>query len=298
MKILITGGTGSLGTALVEFWKDKHDLVILSRDIHKQEDLRQRFNLTASNFILGDICNIELVSRTIYDGQFDLLIHAAALKVVHQGEENPEEYLRVNCQGSLTVARAWRWYNKDKPAIYINSDKAVSCSNVYGASKFIGEKIFINHGFSSLRYGNVVSSKGSFIHKFLAAKKSNSKVIVKLPSPTRYYLTLTEAINLILDCIDSIPKYGNGIYVPHSLKSFSIEDVAKELGVEYIYESLDIGEKQHEILLSEDETLGKFTTGQLVKVEHGYGDKPDWSSSKTSKRLSGKEVLRKLGVEK
>jgi len=101
MKILITGGTGSLGTVLVEFWRDKHELVIFSRDIHKQEELRNRFNLDASNFILGDICNIELISRTIYDGQFDLLIHAAALKVVHQGEENPDEYLRVNCQGSL-----------------------------------------------------------------------------------------------------------------------------------------------------------------------------------------------------
>jgi len=223
-------------------------------------------------------------------------MNVAALKVVHQGEENPEEYLRVNCQGSLTVARAWKWYNRDKPAIYINSDKSLHCTNLYGATKFIGERIFLNHGLSSLRYGNVVSSKGSFIHKFLNAKKSNSKVIVKLPSPTRYFLTLKEAINLILDCIDSIPKYGNGIYVPHSLRSFSIEDVAKELELEYVYESLDIGEKQHEILLSEDETIGKFATGQLVKVEHGYGDKPDWSSSKTSKKLSGKEVLRKLNL--
>lgn len=294
MKILITGGTGSLGTALVEKWHSKHDLVIFSRDPHRQEELRDRFRLNHSQFVLGDICNVELVNRTIYNGGFDLMIHAAALKIVSQGELHPEEYYRVNSQGSITLARAWNWYNRNKPAIYIQSDKGVQPINLYGASKLIGEKVFSNYGLSSLRYGNVVSSKGSFIHKWLEAKKQGDKVKVKLPVPTRFFLTIDEAVNLVEDCLDSIPKYGNGVYVPRGLKSFSVYDVATELGLEIDGAELEQGEKQHEILLAEDEIIDRFATGKLAKIKHGYGDRTYWYSSETAKKMTGREVMEKL----
>ena len=298
LKILVTGGTGSLGSALVEKWHKEHELIIYSRDLHKQSELRDRTGLSSDCFILGDICDREKIIRTIYDGQFDVLIHAAALKVVSQGEENPDEYIRVNVYGSQIVASAWHWYGQGKTALYVNSDKSVSSINLYGMTKAIGEKVFLSYGFSSIRYGNVVQSKGSFIHKWIKAKRRGDQVELRLPMPTRFFLTIDDAISAIENALKSIDDCGDGIYIPTNLQAFDLMSVAKALDIEYRFGVLQKGEKQHEVLMALDETIDKFGYGGLAKLKHGYDqDRYHYASSETADRISGDELLRKLGMK-
>lgn len=328
MRILITGGTGSLGQALIARWRDKHELRILSRNPHKQQMVQEKFGLEPSAFVLADICDYEAVRRACL-GQ-DVLIHAAALKTVSQGEQAPDEYLRVNSLGSQVVARAWkaaRWKGdpdsdysaatEPRKALYINSDKAVAPINFYGCSKRIGEAFFINHGFSSIRYGNVVESEGSFIHKWKKARAAGRPIKVRIPDPTRFFLSMTHGVDLIESALmlmsdsaagEAVATAGasefretnmamNGIFVPH-MEAFSLADVARAMTpeVNICYEMLRPGEKQHEILLQEGEKaervndlLAVVTAGRMKKMSPEY-------SSETTERLDPAEVLRRLNV--
>lgn len=314
MRILITGGTGSLGQALIARWRDKHELRILSRNPHKQQMVQEKFGLEPSAFVLADICDYEAVRRACL-GQ-DVLIHAAALKTVSQGEQAPDEYFRVNSLGSQVVAKAWaavkRYPDPDylvaepRKALYINSDKAVAPINFYGCSKKIGEAFFINHGFSSIRYGNVVGSEGSFIHKWEKARAAGRPLKVRIPDPTRFFLSMTHAVDLIESALmlmsnsvgDVVATTAlNGIFVPH-MEAFSLADVARAMTpeVNICYEMLQPGEKQHEILLQEGEKaervndfLAVVTAGRMKEMSPEY-------SSETTERLDPAEVLRRLNV--
>lgn len=313
-KILITGGTGSLGRALIAKWKDTHDLTILSRNPHRQAEVRDRFGLDPSQFVLTDICDYEAVLNACI-GQ-DILIHAAALKVVSQGEQFPDEYHRVNVVGSQVVARAWMdaiWTTRHKNgdlipaalepriALYINSDKAVQPINTYGLTKAMGEKIFIKSGFSSLRYGNVVASEGSFIHRWKALLEKGKPIPVRYPPPTRFFLTFAQALDLVDQSLNAINRGFSGVFVPDNLKSFSILEVAQALTNEVNIcqsENLEPGEKQHEILVGEGEVPRHIGGGlcQVVPGWENYDNFPYWS--KTARRMSGAEVLAALGVSR
>jgi UDP-N-acetylglucosamine 4,6-dehydratase len=255
MKILITGGTGSLGTALVNHWHTQRELRIFSRNPHKQSDLAKQFGLSSDNFVLGDICDEALLRRACIG--CDVLIHAAALKVVADGERNPEEYMRVNAIGSQVVARAWADVNPgNSKAILINSDKAVAPINHYGVTKAMAEAIFISHGFSSLRYGNVVASEGSFIHKWNALIRRGKPIELRYPYPTRFFVPFELAIQLIEDVLVQAEP---GVFVPHNLETFSLYSLGTYLTKNRIESDLEPGEKQHEILVSDGEKAYRVT---------------------------------------
>ncbi len=360
-KILITGGTGSLGAALVRRWNKEHEITILSRNPHRQLELAEKFGLSSGSFVLGDICDYETVRRACV-GQ-DILIHAAALKTVGQGEDNPEEYLRVNIWGTQVVARAWRdTYGVSdlvamrpapmlpRKALYINSDKAVAPVNLYGISKAAGEKVFLAYGFSSIRYGNVVDSEGSFVHKWREQLERGEAITVRRPEPTRFFVAMEQAVDLVEEALRlmSIPDLGfsgpatktlqafgpglelQGVFVPHSLKSFSVWDVVDEMtegeyihdefgagevavgeciyedlgpgevaGGECIYEDLGPGEKQHEVLLGEQEVLGyEGEALGLVRVGRAADGRSaqGWLGSTGADRMGGSEVLAEVGL--
>lgn len=307
MRILITGGTGSLGQALIGRWHKTHELTILSRNPHKQQMVQAKFGLPPSAFILGDICDIDLMRRACY-GQ-DILIHAAALKVVSQGEQFPDEYHRVNCIGSQVVAKAWAdphkstfWHlplpREPRRALYINSDKAIAPINHYGCTKRIGEVFFIERGFSSLRYGNVVASEGSFIHKWKDLLKKGRPIPVRYPIPTRFFLSFDSAINLIDQVLVAMGKDLNGVFIPGGLKAFDVLSVAKALTNDMNIcrsEMLQPGEKQHEILLSQGE-MAHDLGGDLYQVRPGWQKDNPAFSSETAPKMTGLEVLRALGV--
>lgn len=305
-KVLITGGAGSLGSALVRHWRDEYDLTIFSRDPHKQQKLQAETGLDFRHFVLGDVTDYESIKRACI-GQ-DVLIHAAALKVVSQGEQHPLEYYRVNSVGSLTVAQAWndthhrlnadyRPVRQPRKALYINSDKAVSPINAYGVSKRIGELAFLHYGFSSLRYGNVVESQGSFIHFWQKALNDGKPLSVRFPHPTRFFLSIKGAINLIEDVL---LQESNGVFVPYNLAAFDIREVAlamtaTEAGL--CHSSLQPGEKQHEVLLHEGECPVTVSDRlALVRNLRKSFESEFYSSEKTPLRLSGQEVLTRLGI--
>jgi FlaA1/EpsC-like NDP-sugar epimerase len=299
MNILITGGTGSLGSALSRKWYGQgHNITILSRDPHKQA--RLAVELPQARFVLCDICDRDAV-RDACKGQ-DVLVHAAAQKLIHSGEMHPIETTRVNIAGSQNVSRAWAETHHEphpvtlchpvlpRKALYISSDKAVSALNLYGATKRVPETIFQNYGFSSIRYGNVIGSQSSFIPIWFDRIEKGQPIAVRTPEPTRFALMMDEAIALVENALEMIPT-GNGLFVPHSLKAFSIWDVARALGAERQTEPLLPGEKQHEILLAEGEQEGE--RGRLVsRVEPGFdGDRAAFCSA-TAPRMTGEELLR------
>ena len=185
-KILITGGTGSLGTALTErlLKLDVETIRILSRNESNQVVMESKFNDDRLRFLLGDIRDRERLIRAAED--IDFVFHTAALKHVPKIEYNPFEAIKTNVIGSQNVLEACLENNVEK-AICVSTDKSVSPLNTYGATKLLMEKLFVTANnyldpkkhptkFIALRYGNVVGSSGSVIPKFVEQLKNKSKI--------------------------------------------------------------------------------------------------------------------------
>lgn len=303
-RILITGGTGSLGSALSRKWyTEGYELTILSRDPHKQAALSRE--LPDIQYILADICNREEVARACFGNE--VLLHAAANKDVQTGEYHPSEFVRVNVQGSLTVAEEWAkardnryCYPNPAPlepriALLISTDKAVSSLNTYGKGKALAESIFRKRDYSVLRYGNIITSTGSFLHKWQQAKENGQPITVREPKPTRFCLIMTEAIALIEDVIAYLEDGGtNGIFVPRNLQGFSIWELAQALSDNIQCEPLLPYEKQHEVLVAEGE-LTEPVTDLIARITPGWGGTRPGYQSHTAPRLTAEEVLEKTG---
>tara|TARA_B100000029_G_C17536056_1_gene944919 strand:+ start:173 stop:1171 length:999 start_codon:yes stop_codon:yes gene_type:complete len=264
-KILITGGTGSLGSALTSrlLKEDVDTIRIFSRNENKQITMESKFNDDRLRFLLGDIRDYSRLVRAMED--IDIVFHAAALKHVPVIEYNPFEAIKTNVIGSQNVIDACLEENIPK-AIAVGTDKAVSPLNTYGATKLLMEKLFVTASnylkkdrhqtkFVALRYGNVLGSSGSVIPKFIEQIKNNEKITITDPSMTRFSISMNEALDFILHATE-VSK-GSEIFIP-KLKSYSIsgiKDVLFELlnnaGEEII--GIREGEKLSEVLINHDE---------------------------------------------
>ncbi len=300
MRILITGGTGSLGSYLARKWyAEGHIITILSRDPHKQEALDKE--LPNAVFCLSDITNKSKVERACI-GQ-DIVIHAAALKQVNWGGYHPSEFTRVNVEGSIAVAEGWfnthKRINFPGKALLISSDKAVQALNAYGSSKKMAEAVFRRSDYSVVRYGNVVESNGAFLKYWKKAIANNEFIILRQPEPTRFFLTLKDAMGLITDALRLIDDH-NGIFVPHSLKAFSIWDVAKAVDYDKVkYEPLLPYEKKDEILVADGECAVQVSP-LLAEIRPGWDYDPGcrlYYHSDSAFRMTGKQVLDTIGWE-
>jgi len=264
-KILITGGTGSLGQALTKrlLEKDVDTIRIFSRNESSQIQMESKFNDNRLRFLLGDIRDKERLIIAMED--IDIVFHAAALKHVPKIEYNPFEAIKTNVIGSQNVIDACLANNVDK-AICVGTDKAVSPLNTYGATKLLMEKLFVTANnyldpkkhptvFIALRYGNVVGSSGSVIPKFVEMLKTKKKITITDLNMSRFSITMNEALDFILKSAE-IGK-GSEIFIP-KLKSYSIKDVKDamyELLGNYGEEIIGIrpGEKLHESLINNEE---------------------------------------------
>jgi UDP-N-acetylglucosamine 4,6-dehydratase/UDP-glucose 4-epimerase len=264
-KILITGGTGSLGQALTKrLLKEKVDTIrIFSRNEEKQVFMENKFHDKRLRFLLGDINDLERLNRAFED--IDIVFHAAALKHVPKIEYNPFEAIKTNVMGSQNVIDACLHADVER-AIAIGTDKAVSPLNTYGATKLLMEKLFVTANnyinplkhrtkFIAFRYGNVFGSSGSVVPIFIEQIKEKQKVTITDPQMTRFSITMDEALDFILNAT----TYGQGseIFVP-KMRSYHIMDVVNSLqniignhGQEVI--GIRPGEKLHEVLINEDE---------------------------------------------
>jgi len=264
-KILITGGTGSLGQALTKHLLQKNvdTIRIFSRNESKQIEMESSFNDKRLRFLLGDVRDMERLNRAFED--VDIVFHAAALKHVPVIEYNPFESIKTNVIGSQNVIDACLENDVSK-AICIGTDKAVSPLNTYGATKLLMEKLFVSASnyldqrkhktkFIALRYGNVLGSSGSVIPKFIEQIKNKQKITVTDPNMTRFSITMNDALNFIVRAAE-LGK-GSEIFLP-KLRAYTISDVKATLfellentGEEIV--GIRPGEKIDEILISTEE---------------------------------------------
>ena len=258
-SILVTGGTGSFGKKFVKTVLDKYDpkkLIIFSRDEMKQYEMQNVFNDKRLRYFIGDVRDPERLHRA-FSG-VDIIIHAAALKIVPTAEYNPFEAVKTNVIGAENVINVAIDNNVEK-VIALSTDKAANPVNLYGATKLCAEKMFIAANryspegtrFSVVRYGNVLGSRGSVIPFFNECKK---KGIVPITNErmTRFWITLEQGVELVLNGIKDMK--GGEIFIP-KIPSMKITDLAKTVCPDAKQKIIGIrpGEKLHETLISKDD---------------------------------------------
>jgi len=264
-KILITGGTGSLGNALTQRLLEQGvDTVrIFSRNESKQLEMESKFDDDRLRFLIGDVRDYERLERAVED--IDIVFHAAALKHVPVIEYNPFEAIKTNVLGSQNVINACLKENIER-AICVGTDKAVSPLNTYGATKLLMEKLFVTANnylkkerhktkFIALRYGNVLGSSGSVIPKFIEQIKKKEKITITDPNMARFSISMDEALDFILKA--TTVGQGSEIFIP-KLRAYSIIDVKDALfellgNTDEEIIGIRPGEKLDEVLINKDE---------------------------------------------
>ena len=262
-KILITGGTGSLGKALTKRLLDSgaNSVRVFSRNENKQIEMEREFEFDSRlRFLIGDVRDRDRLVRAV-EG-VDMVFHGAALKHVPVIEYNPFEGIQTNIIGSQNVIDACHIENVEF-AVAVGTDKAVSPVNVYGATKLVMEKLFLTASnyvnkekhttkFFVARYGNVFGSSGSVVPAFIQRINSDKKITITNPDMTRFSITMNEALDFILNSV----KEANGAetFVP-KLKAYNIMDVKDAIFElmgkgELEITSIRPGEKMHESLIS------------------------------------------------
>src|SRR5512138_1198683 len=192
-KLFLTGGTGSLGTALLDRLYTRHDVTVYSRDEVKQGYLRKRF--PDVRFMLGDVRDYDRLLLAMRG--HDAVIHAAAYKQVPSAEANVDEAIATNVVGSLNVARA-AVHSGVAQVVGISTDKACAPINAYGETKALMEKLFQQADgwgdtmFNCVRYGNVLGSRGSVVPLFLEQISNGDKYTLTDPDMTRFWMTLEQ----------------------------------------------------------------------------------------------------------
>ena len=270
-KILITGGTGSLGTALTKklLETDVDTIRIYSRDEWKQVQMQSKINDKRLRFFIGDVRDKERLSRAMEE--VNIVIHAAALKQVPVAEYNPFEAVQTNVFGAQNVIESC-FKNEVEIALAVGTDKAVAPFNTYGATKFLMERLFVSANyykgkhktnFFGVRYGNVLGSRGSIVHVLVNQIKEGQKITITDPTMTRFNITMDQAVELIFRAL----KNGKGgeLFIP-KLKAYKLEDMKNailelmESQNETKIVGVRPGEKYHESLISKDETRNTYET--------------------------------------
>jgi len=259
--ILITGGTGSFGHAFVQMLlehKRPKKVIILSRDEMKQYEMRKKLNDPCIRYFIGDVRDADRLHRAFHG--VDIIIHAAALKIVPTAEYNPFEAIKTNILGAENVINL-AIENDVEQVIALSTDKAANPINLYGATKLCAEKMFVaanNYSphstkFSVVRYGNVFGSRGSVVPLF---KECRKKGIVPITDErmTRFWITLPQGVELVMQSLEEME--GGEIFVP-KLPSIRIVDLAEAVCPKCEFEITGIraGEKVHETLVSADDGL-------------------------------------------
>lgn len=320
--LLITGGTGSFGNAVLRRFLDSDvaEIRILSRDEKKQDDMRKRYNSPKLKFYIGDVRDYQSVLAAVRGANF--IFHAAALKQVPSCEFHPLEAVKTNVLGTENVLEAAISCSVER-VVCLSTDKAVYPINAMGISKAMMEKVAVAKSrsgngtvISATRYGNVMASRGSVIPLFVDQVRAGKPITVTDPKMTRFMMTLDDAVDLVLYAFE----HGNPgeIFVQKSPAS-TIHNLAyaltellgvpdhdvREIGTRH-------GEKLFEVLLSREEMAAAEDLGEYFRVppdlrdlnygkfveegERKISEAEDYNSHNTTRldRSSMKELLMKL----
>ena len=248
---------------MITDFKSLNKIIVFSRDELKQEKLSFEKEIKENKkirFILGDIRDLRSLNSAFQE--VDFVIPAAALTQVVAAEYNPFEFIKTNIIGSQNVIEACV-ANNVKHVIALSTDKASSPINLYGATKLCSDKLFISSQniigekktkFTVVRYGNVMSSRGSVIPKMIEDIKKYKTIFITDKNMTRFNITLEQSVNFVLNCI--LKSKGGEIFVP-KIPSYRILSLAKAINNEakIKYVGIRPGEKMHEEMISIDDQL-------------------------------------------
>ena len=302
-RVLVTGGTGSLGHALTDALLASHAVVrVYSRDEKKQYDMGKLF--PDVEYVLGDIRCGESVRDAVRD--VDVVIHGASLKYVNIGELQPLEYVRTNVDGTLHLLDAVLAEGSVRRCVAISSDKACLPVNTYGMTKAILEKLCLEGArrrgskiktvFNVARYGNVVGTRGSVIPFWAEQIEQGLPLPVTDPDMTRFFFTMAEAVELI-DMALVLPE---ATVTSKRMRSCTVGDLAAAMRSDLPDGASPVevvgprpGERRHEMLLSSDEMARTRVVGDFFVFTPGSDPTPgafDSFDSFGAERLSPQDL--------
>ncbi|OVE70728.1 hypothetical protein CCS79_01780 [Clostridium diolis] len=284
-KILIIGGTGTIGNGLVNelIKQDPAVIRIFSRDEYKQFIMEKEFNNNKLfRFLIGDVRDYERVERAM--SEIDVVFNLAAMKHVPSCEYNPTEAIKTNVEGMENVIKS-ATYNNVECVVFTSSDKAINPTNTYGATKLLAEKLVQSANFSkgtartrfvAVRFGNVMGSRGSVIPLFKKQIQEANCITLTDPDMTRFMMTLSQAVQLIMTAGEK--AYGGEAFVLKmpviklkDLAEVIIEERCKELSFDY--KNVDIktiglrpGERTFEELMTKEESESAYDMGDMYAV--------------------------------
>jgi UDP-glucose 4-epimerase len=279
-KVLVFGGTGSLGKTLIKRLATNNEVAVFSRDEEKHWTIKNQYKGYNLRFFVGDIRDYSRVKDVIDTYLPDDLIIASALKQVDTCELSPAESIKTNILGIQNVVDAVENTTHDGMRVcMVSTDKACSPVNVYGMCKAIAERVVLSRSlhsrkkvkFVATRYGNVLESRGSIIPLFKYQAQTSENLTVTHPDMTRFVMTLDESVDLILHAL--IEGESGQTWIP-KLRSMKIIDIAEIFAERYSRGIKTIGirpgEKLHESLISHAESIRTVDVGDRYYIEPAH----------------------------
>lgn len=263
-KILVTGGTGSLGQELVRKLAVDNHVVVYSRNEERQYMMKQRLAAVNVSYLIGDVRDQESLEYAMHG--CDYVIHAAAMKDLIMCEAQPTQTYLNNIEGSKAVIRAVRNVSGIKKAVAVSTDKAASPSSVYGCSKYIMEKLFeeadrvSDATLLSVRFGNMINSSGSLISLWKENPQMHASIKLTHPEIARFFFTVSDGADTVLQAM----SVGNGgeVFIK-KMKKARILKILRWITGRRDFEIIGLfpGEKVHEELVSQNEVHYCFEFG-------------------------------------
>lgn len=309
-KILVFGGTGSLGQALVRRLSELNNLILFSRDEAKHWTIKNNLKSDQNvEFVVGDIRDNNRINRSLVKSNPNIIIIAAALKQVDTCETSPFESVQTNILGIQnivdSISNNFEKLSHLKAVLMVSTDKACAPTNVYGMSKAIAERIVTSSQtyeggpkFIGVRYGNVLESRGSVIPLFKHQSENQSEITVTHKEMTRFIMTLDQSIDLIEATINGA-NHGE-IWLP-KLKAMKIIELAEIFADKYNKKirltGIRPGEKIHEDLISEPESLRVKFDDYFYRMSPILSENFNTSGT-TFNYSSSEDILSKVELEK
>jgi FlaA1/EpsC-like NDP-sugar epimerase len=270
-EILVTGGTGTIGSQVVRrLLEEGARVTVFSRDQNKQFKLDHELASKRVTYVNGDICDYDLVLRAMVGCEY--VVHCAASKHVPLCETNADSAIKNNVEGTRNVLRACL-RNNVKKFLMLSTDKSVNPTSVMGATKFLAERLTLEFGemfpCSIVRLGNVFASNGSVVPTFMDRIKNKLPLIVTNANAVRYFMTQKECGTFIVDMLCDMK--GGEVFIK-KMKVMTIQQLAENMtepGYTITYTNLTPGEKLKESLLTQDETAKAFDAGGYIVLNSG-----------------------------
>jgi UDP-N-acetylglucosamine 4,6-dehydratase/5-epimerase len=297
-KLIITGGSGTVGESFIENNIDKYEIYSFSRNEKAQVALKRKYSKV--NIILGSVVNKYDLDSSLKQIKPNIIIHAAALKHVDTAEKQPMELVKSNIIGSKNIIESAK-DNNVAITIGISTDKACEANNLYGYTKKIMEKMFLEANndkniFCCTRFGNVAGSNGSVIPFWLNQKNNNEHLTLTDPEMNRLMLSRSEVSEIIEKCIEEGKNKKGGFILSKMMKNVVMKELAACISKNIKIIGLRPGEELNENLISEEELEYTKVDGNYIFIENQINNYKDIRlkkplSSKNAKKMNFNELM-------